>query len=246
MAVYIYREEEIDGIIRAQRRLRLRFCIGVFIILLAACVVALARPEWIFGVHERARFWVIGALFVFFAGPLGENLLRWRSRPARLRESLARTSVEVSAEGIRIEEPGEIRQLARGEILRAEETPWGMYLRTCDRYRWMFVSNRIAEFRELKWEVHEFGIPVVQASSAPNGEELAGVVIFAATMICAIFAHSVATLAVNLGVAILIAIAGFKIVSANPDNLPKMRWARLGILLPVAMTAAMLWSAIHR
>jgi len=245
MAVYIYREEEIEGIIRAQQRLRLRFCVAVFILLLAACVVALTRPEWIFGAHERARLWVIGALFVFFAGPLGENLVRWRSRPAQVRESLARTSIEVSESGIRMEEPGQIRQLARNEIVRAEETPWGLYLRTCNRYHWMLISKRIGEFDTLKREIGELEIPLVQAASAPNWEELAGVLIFTATMVCAIFAQSVAMLAANLGVAILIAIAGFKIVSANPDNLPKMRWARLGIFLPVLMTAAMLWSRIR-
>jgi len=245
MAFYMYGEEEIEGIIRAQQRLRLRFCVAVFILLLAACVVALTRPEWIFGAHERARLWVIGALFVFFVGPLGENLVRWRSRPARLRESLARTSIEVSESGIRMEEPGQIRQLARGEIVRAEETPWGLYLRTRDRYRWMLISKRIGEFDTLKRKIGELGVPLMQAASAPNWEELAGVLIFTATMICAIFAHSIAMLAVNLGVAILIAIAGFKVVSANPDNLPKMRWARLGIFLPVAMTAAMLWSRIR-
>ena len=245
MAFYMYGEEEIEGIIRAQQRLRLRFCVAVFILLLAACVVALTRPEWIFGAHERARLWVIGALFVFFVGPLGENLVRWRSRPARLRESLKRTCVEISESGVRIEEPGQIRHLSRADIRRAEETPWGVYLRTRERYRWMFVSKRVGEFNELKHDMHELGVPIIQASSAPNWEEIAGVLIFTATMICAIFAHSIAMLAVNLGVAILVAVAGFKIVSANPENLPKMRWARLGIFLPVAMTAAMLWSAIH-
>ena len=245
MAVYIYSEEEIEGIIRAQQRLRLRFCVAVFTILLAALLVAMTRPEWIFGAHERARLWVMAALFVFFVGPLGENLLRWKSRPARVRESLQRTSVEVSASEVRIEEPGQVRQFSRPDILGAEETPWGLYLRTRDRYRWIFVSNRIGDFNELKRDMHELGVPIVQASSAPNWEELAGVVAFTATMLCAIFAQSVPMLAVNLGVAILIAVAGFKIVSANPDNLPKMRWARLGIFLPVAMTAAMLWSAVH-
>ena len=144
-----------------------------------------------------------------------------------------------------MEEPGQIRQLARNEIVRAEETPWGLYLRTRDRYRWMLISKRIGEFDTLKRKIGELGVPLMQAASAPNWEELAGVLIFTATMICAIFAHSIAMLAVNLGVAILVAVAGFKIVSANPENLPKMRWARLGIFLPVAMTAAMLWSRIR-
>jgi len=90
------------------------------------------------------------------------------------------------------------------------------------------------------------GIPIVQAGIPPNWEEFAGVLVFTGTMICAIFAQSPQILGANLLISLLVAIAGFAVVSANPDNLPKMRWARLGIFLPVIMTASMLWMAMRR
>jgi hypothetical protein len=62
-------------------------------------------------------------------------------------------------------------------------------------------------------------------------------------MICAIFAQSAWVLGVNLLISLVVAVGGFVIVGANPENAPKMRWARLGIFLPVAMTASMLWGA---
>jgi len=246
MAVYSYRESKIEQIIRAQQRLRLRFCVVVFIILLAAVSVAIARPEWIFGMHQQARVWVIGALFVFFAGPLGENILHWNNRPASLRQALRRTRIEVSESRVRIEEPGRVRQLDRTEIRRVEETPWGIYLRTRGRYRWMFVSKQIDEFESLKQEIAASGIPLVEATTAPNWEEFAGVLVFTATIFCAIFARSVSVLSLNLVIALAVAIAGFAIVGANPDNLPTMRWARLGIFFPVVMTASMLWMTIRK
>jgi hypothetical protein len=87
------------------------------------------------------------------------------------------------------------------------------------------------------------GIPFEQAEVAPNWEEFVGALVFAGTMICAIFAHSTRVLEVNLALTVAVAVAGFVVVSANPENLPKMRWARLGVFLPVVMTASMLWSS---
>ena len=246
MAVYKYSEQEVEHIIRAQRRLRLRFCAAVAIILIAAFVVASTRPELIFGAQQHARGWVIATLFVFFVGPLGENLFRWRSRSAKLRESLRASSVEVTEQWVRTCGSFGTRQLSRAEIQRAEEVPWGLYLRTQNRYRWLLLPSKMSAYRELKAELERLQIPTVQAATAPNWEEFAGVLVFTGTIFCAIFAHSARVLAVNLLIALAVAIAGFGIVSANPDNLPKMRWARLGIFLPVVMTASMLWLALRK
>lgn len=246
MAVYIYSEREIENIIRAAKRLRLSYCAVAASILAAAGVVARARPEWIFGAHEHARTWVLVALFVFLAGPLADNLWRWKSRPIKLEESLRRTMVEVSAEGICVSGASSAKQLARNEIQRAEEVWWGLYLRSSDRYRWILIPAKIDGFEALKRDLRELGIPIVQATIPPNWEELAGVLVFTATMVCAIFAHNASVLAANLLISLLVAAGGFLIVSANPDNLPKMRWARLGIFLPVAMTASMLWLAMRK
>lgn len=246
MAVYTYSEHEIASIIRASKRLRLAYCAVAVKILSAACVVALTRPEWIFGAHQHARIWVLLALFVFFAGPLADTLWRWKSRPARQEETLRKTSVEITEKGIMLSGASSVRQLARDKILRGEEVSWGLYLRTPNRYRWILIPSKLENFSALKRELDEMEIPIVQAAIPPNWEEFFGFLIFTGTMLCAIFARSAAILMANLAVSLLVAIAGFLIVSSNPDNLPKMRWARYGILLPVAMTASMLWMAIQR
>lgn len=246
MAVYSYSEREIASIIRASKRIRLAYCAVAVKILSAACVVALTRPEWIFGAHQHARIWVLLALLVFFAGPLADNLWRWRSRPAKLKESLLRTRVEVTGKGITLCGADSATKLARNEIQRAEEVSWGLYLRTVQRYRWILIPSKIENFDALKCELKEMAIALVPSSIPPNWEEFAGVLVFTATMLCAIFARSASVLAANLVISLLIAVAGFLIVSANPDNLPKMRWARFGIFLPVAMTASMLWMAVQK
>ena len=243
MGVYSYREREIEGIVGNMKRLRVAYCVGATMILAAAGMVAVVRPEWIFGGAERARWWVLAALLVFFGGPLGENLWRWKRRPAKLAEELRALRVEVCAEEVRLLEEGSVRQIARREIRRAQEVSWGLYLRTGNRYRWILIPRKIEGFETAKREIEEMGISVVEAGIAPNWEEFVGVMVFAGTMICAIFAHSPWVLGVNLAISLVVAVGGFVIVGRNPENAPKMRWARLGIFLPVAMTASMLWGA---
>ncbi len=243
MGVFTYRETEIAEIVETMKRLRLAYCLGAAVILAAAGVVAMVRPEWIFGAGERARGWVAVTLFVFFGGPLAENLWRWKRRPVKLEEALRAVRVEVSAEEVRLFEAGSVRQLRRSEIRRAQEVSWGLYLRTANRYRWILIPRKIEEFKTVKAEIEGIGIPVVQGEIPPNWEEFVGVLVFTGTMICAIFAHSAWVLGVNLLISLAVAVSGFVIVGANPENAPKMRWARLGIFLPVAMTASMLWAA---
>lgn len=102
MGIYIYADPQVEEIVRSSQRLRRRFCLGAALILVAACVVAMLQPMWIFGTANHARGWVIAALFVFFAGPLGDNLLRWKSRSQRVREQLRALRIEVSSEGVRV------------------------------------------------------------------------------------------------------------------------------------------------
>jgi len=242
MGVYFYGEQRIENLVQSSKRLRARFCAGAAIILGAAAVTGWLRPAWIFGAGNHARGWVIAALLLFFAGPLAENLWRWESRTERLRQALREFRVDVFEDGVRVSADGGIRVLPREEIRRIEEVGWGLYLRSAERYRWILIPGRIDGFAELKREIAGMGIPVVQAEVAPNWEEVVGALVLVATMVCAIFTHNRVVLEVDLGVSVMVAMAGFLVVSANPDNLPKMRWARLGVFLPVLMTASMLWS----
>ncbi len=246
MAVYIYSEQQIESIIRATKRFRLRNCAVATVILVAACLVASFRPECIFGAREQARIWVVAVLFVFVAGPLVDTLWRWTSRPLRLQRFLRERKIEVSAEGVTVSGAPSVRRLACNEIQSADEVPWGLYLRSPNRYRWILIPAKIEGFEQVKREIAEMGIPIVRSAAPPNWEELAGAVVFIGTMLCAIFAHSASVLAANLLISVLVAVVGFLIVSASPDNLPKMRWARFGIFLPVAMTASMLWTAMGK
>jgi len=242
MRVYVYGEQRIEQLVESSQRLRRRFCWGAAIILAASALVGWLRPVWIFGAGKHAREWVIAALFVFFVGPLGDNLLRWRSRRAGLRESLQKFRIEVFDDRVWVAGAGGVRALRREEIRRAEEVGWGVYLRSARRYRWILIPAGIDGFVELKREIAAMKIPFLQAEVAPNWEEFVGALVFAGTMVCAIFAHSRVVLEADLAVSVMLAVAGFVVVSANPDNLPKMRWARLGVFLPVVMTASMLWS----
>jgi len=246
MAVYIYSQREIESIIRASKRFRLRNCAVALAVLIAACLVAISRPEWIFGAHIQARAWVVSALFIFVAGPLGDTVLRWKARPVELEQSLRKMQIEVSAEGVVVSGSSSVKQFKLAEIVCAEEVSWGLYLRSPERYRWILIPAKIDGFEALKRELRELRIPIVEAAIPPNWEELVGAIVFCATMLCAVFARSTSVLAANFLISVLVAAGGFLIVSANPDNLPKMRWARLGIFLPVVMTASMLWLAMRK
>jgi hypothetical protein len=88
-------------------------------------------------------------------------------------------------------------------------------------------------------------VPIMVAAVPPNWEELAGATAFIATMLCAVFARSAEVLTADLVISVVVAVIGFAVVSANPENLGKMRWARFGIFLPVAMTGSMLWRVLQ-
>jgi hypothetical protein len=137
MGVYFYGEQQIENLVQSSQRLRARFCAGAAGILGAACVVGWLRPGWIFGAGNHARGWVIAALFVFFAGPLAENLWRWQSRTESLRESLRDFRVEVLEDGVRVSAACGIRAMRWEEIRRVEQVGWGLYLRAAERYRWI-------------------------------------------------------------------------------------------------------------
>jgi len=245
MAVYSYSENRIESIIGATKRLRLRYCVVAGGVLAAACVVGVNRPDWIFGPHQQARMWVVASLVLFVAGPLADTVWRWKSRPENVAASLRETEVVVGEEEVSITTADSVRHLTRGEITRAEEVCWGVYLRSADRYRWILVSSQMDGFVGFKRELERWGIPIRAAAIPPNWEELAGAVVFIAMMLCAVFARSAAVLTADLVISVVVAVVGFAVISANPENLGKMRWVRLGIFLPVAMTGSMLWTALR-
>src|SRR5579864_2840280 len=245
MAVYSYSENRIESIIGATKRLRLCYCVVATAILGAAVLMALIRPEWIFGPHQQARMWVVASLVLFVAGPLADTLWRWKRRPQRLAVSLRKTEVVVAKEEVSITTSDSMRHLTRCEITQAEEFSWGVYLRSADRYRWILVSSQMDGFIEFKSELKRLGIPIAAAAIPPNWQELAGAVVFIAMMLCAVFARSTAVLTVDLMISVMVAVVGFAVISANPENLGKMRWVRFGIFLPVAMTGSMLWTALR-
>lgn len=245
MAVYGYSEERIESIIRARQQWRLRYCTVAVAILAAACVVALTRPEWIFGPHQQARGWVLLALLIFVAGPLVDSLWRWNKRPDKIRESLRNTHILLKENAVEVADSNSANRFERSEILAGEEVEWGIYLRTRQRHHWILVSSQIDQFEEFKGELQGLRIPITPARIPPNWEELAGAVVFIAVMLCAVFARSAAVLTADLVISVIVAVIGFAVVSANPENRKKMQWARFGIFLPVAMTASMLGTALQ-
>lgn len=189
--------------------------------------------------------WVVVALVLFVAGPLADTVWRWNSRPEKLAKSLRETELVITEDEVSITSADSVRHLGRSEIIGAHEVRWGVYLRSADRYRWILVSSQIDGFRELKNELKRMNVPIITAALPPNWEELAGAVAFIATMLCAVFARSAEVLTADLVTSVVVAVVGFAVISANPENLGKMRWVRFGIFLPVAMTGSMLWTALR-
>ena len=160
-------------------------------------------------------------------------------------ESLRGTRVAVGQNEVSVMTGESVRVLQRSDIVGAQEVGWGIYLRSANRYRWILVSSQMDGFRQFGSELENMGIPIVAAAVPPNWEELAGAAAFIATMLCAVFARSAEVLTADLVISAIVAVIGFGVISANPENLGKMRWARFGIFLPVAMTGSMLWTALR-
>lgn len=249
MAVYAYSEPQIERMVSRAGRVRSRFGILAFIVLVVAGLLMVYRPALpLF--HEPLRGWFLAILTSVFLIPVLSILRNWRSWPDKMRYSLRATRIQIFPGSVCMSGPqGFRREFNTGKIVRTEEPSLGtgLYLRTSNRYRWILVPRRLAGYEAIKQELGAVGVSAVRTTIPPNWEEFAGMLLFAATAICSFAVHNIRALSVNLLVALLLSVGWFFVINANPDvlRLPRMRWARFGTFLPVMFAAAGLWSALH-
>ena len=237
MAVYVYAEEQIERMVAKSRRLRIRLCVAVILILVMAVLLAFYRPTLpIF--HEPFRAWGI-ALLTALLLPLVKTIWGWRKWPDLVRNSLRDTRVEISSGIVAASGPlGYKRQLSISEIIRAEE-PYlgtGLYLRTSNRYRWLRIPRKLDGYEAIKRELSVAGGAVVRRVIPTNAEEFVLVLLFIGTILCAAMVRDTRILLANLIIAVAVSVAGFLIVNANPDN-HQIRRARIGVFIPVVFAA---------
>ncbi|HTD22875.1 MAG TPA: hypothetical protein VK738_09495 [Terriglobales bacterium] len=244
MATYGYSEQHIENMVGRNLMIRRRVCVIALTVL--ACLLAFYVSVWFFGAHDWLPTWVVPVLLGVFLHPLINYIRSWKNYRGKLEESLRKMKVEISPERISMFSSSlPVRQLERSEIQRAEDASLfgggGFYLRTPNRYRWLLIPREIESCEIAKSELIAMGIPIMTKSLPPNWEEFVGVLGFCTTLMCPLFAHSKSVLTVNLLLSLLVALAMFFIISANPDNLPRMRWVRFFGFLPVVVTGLMLW-----
>src|SRR5712691_10682715 len=185
MAVYAYSDEQIEKMIAGARRLRVRFCLTASVILVAVVLLWFFYPD----IPAFQKPWFFPLLMALLVVPLLQNLWRWKTWSDKARSSLRSQSVDISPGAVIVTYPsGHKRQLGQREILRAEEPSvgGGLYLRTASRYRWVLIQRKLDGYEAIKHELNQMGIAVVKTSIPPNWEEFLGVLLFCATIICAL------------------------------------------------------------
>jgi len=244
MATYGYSEQHIENMVGRNLKIRRRVCVIAPTVL--ACLLAFCVSVWFLGAHDWLPTWVVPVLLAVFLHPLINYIRSWKNYRGKLEESLRKMKVEISPERISMFSSSHlVRQFERSEIQRAEDTSLfgggGFYLRTRNRYRYLLIPRGIENYETAKSELIAMGIPVLTKSLPPNWEEFLGAFGFMATLACPLFVHNSLVLTVNLVFSLLVALAMFFIISANPDNLPRLRWVRFFGFFPAVVTVLMLW-----
>jgi len=238
MALYSYREQQIERMIKRARRWRTTFAVAAVAVLVTSLLLWIYRPDLpIF--RQPARTWFITIVFGVFVHPVIMVVRKWNRWQERLGNALRQFKVEVTSDAVKIYgQSGIDRQLKLQDISRIEEPSIGrgLYLRTSNRYRWLLIPHNLEGYQTLKNQLIGSGVPLTGSLFLPNWEEFVFVLLFMGTLLCAGISHSRTVLAINLFISIVISTAGLAIVNANRDN-PKIRNARIGCFIPVVAAA---------
>lgn len=234
MAVYTYSEETIGRLLQKQKWATFWVRIVCAVWLAAFLIVEFVLP---FGFAVKSflpRNWSMA--FLVFPLMMLTNGGFTRDQSKRFIEYLRSYSVDVSPYSVRIQSSlGPQRQFLREEITRLEESSWGrsLFLRTANRYRCLGIPRNIDGFSELREELIAAGIPFTKKAIPGNWEDILVVLAFCGSIICDMVSRNPHVLAANIAVASMVGLFGFLIVGANPDDSKRMRWVRLGALLPL-------------
>ena len=173
------------------------------------------------------------ALVQTFRGP--------KSAFGRAEAATHELAVEVTAEEIRLNAGDFSHSVKRAEIVRAEESRRGLYLRTSHPFHNVFISRGIAGFQEIKDDVLADGRVKLLARRSPHWKGIFFVVLFCGTLVCDLLTSNRAILAVNLVVAASVALAGLMESARFRENRSMRIRVALGSLFPVAMTLLAIW-----
>jgi hypothetical protein len=236
MSVYAYSPETIQRILKRNEKIRFRFSVIASLCLALAVIGEVYWPAF--------HVWWLAAI-IFFATPLVRNIHRRKSASNPLQQALENQRVIVSPTEVEVRSfSGTVRRLEREEILRIEEPRWGggVYLRSPNRYRWLLIPKRIDGYESAKQELIGMGVPFEKTSIPPNLEEYIFVLLFISTIACPWFVNNKTVLIGNLVGAALLGVAGYLVVSANPDNLEQWQ-LKFGVFLPLIFAAITFWLA---
>lgn len=239
MAVFTYNEETIFRMVRRIKRVRIWLSVISVVWLVVDLLTAFGVLRKL-GIDIRLHGPCSNAVFVLPFVMLCQSVGGWKPLLKTMADHLRAYSVDVSPYSVRIQYGlMRQRQFSREEILRAEEPSMGagLYLRSPNRYRSILIPRRIDGYSEIKAALQAQGIPFVGKAIPGNWEDFAFVFLFCGSLLCPLLSQTRLVLELNLLVATLIGVAGFYVISANPDNMPRMRWTRFATFLPLIFAA---------
>lgn len=151
--------------------------------------------------------------------------------------------VDISDGSIKVVSGGFEKRLERNEIRRAEEPKWGggLYLRTSNRYRCLFISGSIEGFSDLAAELGSMGIRIERTQIPPNWEQYFFAPVYCGTLLLPVFVHERTLLIANLCIAALLGVFGWYSIRASFEKSPLMRNAEFGAWIPLVLAALALF-----
>jgi hypothetical protein len=165
----------------------------------------------------------------------------WRRSSLDIAEKAA-VAVEIGSDVIDVSIGLYHRRIAISDIVKAEEPSWGsgLYPRTSKRYSWVVIPRRVDGYDEIKKYLTLMVIPIVKTKVPGNWEEILLAILFCSSLICDVATSSPMVLSVNLGVGLLIALAGIFFARTNLDR--RLRLMSLaGLFIPaIAALVALL------
>jgi len=226
--------------VRRHRRIRIWLLAMLLPLAIADLVLDFSWPVWRQTYHD----WSIG-IFAACVALLAPMLKRRAHRVEQLTNSYRSFHVTVIPDSITIAAPPRwSRTLERTDVVRAEEpvVGGGLYIRSNGRYRWMIIPRSLDDYAEIRDLLPSLGIPVVRTKVPPNTEEFLGVLVFCASILCDLFAHSPGIKMGNLVVSAAIAVGGLIVIRRGWENDPRRLKAQIGCFLPLLGAAvAFFW-----
>lgn len=151
-------------------------------------------------------------------------------------------SIELNADGLRMNWTTWFRFIPRNQLTQVEEPPEGrgMYVRTHRRFSWYLIPRTTDRYEELKGEFAAMGIPIVRTSAPSSWWGILFVLLFCASLLCNVLTQDRRILAVNFALALILGCAGAVFTNFWTEDRSYRRKSILGSFLPAAFSAVSL------